>query len=177
MALATPGGIPSKEVLKGLLERHTLADIGEMWGVTRQAVDLWRKRYGLNSVYDIRPRKQAARHQCAGCEKQIPMNKAFCAVKCRTKYLASHLKHGAIVTYNYWGCRCDDCRKANADRMRESIAANAKLKKLPKDLPHGRTTTYNYWRCRCNECTAAHSAYCREAYHRRRQEVLGQSRA
>lgn len=78
------------------------------------------------------------------------------------------LVHGTVNGYNGHGCRCDDCRKANAASKRE-------YRHRPKTWPlwaHGRNTTYIDG-CRCLKCRRAHTAY-RAAWvarHRKLREI------
>lgn len=59
-------------------------------------------------------------------------------------------RHGTAVEYDYWGCRCDVCRKANYDRC---MAVKADMKsRVETDCPHGTMTGYWNWECRCDAC-------------------------
>lgn len=67
--------------------------------------------------------------------------------------------HGRRSTY-VGGCRCDECRRANADyqwalgrRRRRALAAD------PSIVEHGTPSTYTNWGCRCDECRAANRAW------------------
>ena len=64
--------------------------------------------------------------------------------------------HGSASTYDNHGCRCDECRAANAARH----AAARKRRKVDLGagravVPHGKASTYANWGCRCAACTAA----------------------
>jgi len=66
------------------------------------------------------------------------------------------VQHGSSITYSNWRCRCQPCRAAWADLIREMQKAR-KAKGVPDDL-HGRASTYGNWCCRCEPCTAAWTA-------------------
>jgi len=64
-------------------------------------------------------------------------------------------EHGRY-RYTHYKCRCDICRKANADycRKRREIRSTQDI-----TAPHGKRTTYTNYGCRCGECTEAHRIY------------------
>lgn len=69
--------------------------------------------------------------------------------------------HGTPSMYNS-GCRCDDCRAANAERIRGLRARRReRLKTGEAEIEHG-LSAYNNWGCRCEVCTLANSQACRE---------------
>lgn len=62
-------------------------------------------------------------------------------------------KHGTLTRYYTLKCRCDRCRKAARDYMRD---LRAKLKALPFDeKPHGTVAGYQNYGCRCEKCVRA----------------------
>jgi len=71
-------------------------------------------------------------------------------------------KHGTRYAY-VEGCRCEDCRKANAQyqlKLKKKLASIA----IPSHL-HGTLNAYANWSCRCQYCkkaNAIHSAKTRE---------------
>lgn len=58
------------------------------------------------------------------------------------------------------GCRCDTCRAANAEQMRNQIRKNRRERREPPQ--HGTHQSYGYYGCRCDECRQAHTDYYRE---------------
>ena len=82
------------------------------------------------------------------------------------------IPHGTAAGYASYGCRCDDCRKANNERCKRYRDANrervreyaaqyrAKLSKS-ENIPHGSTYAYSNYGCRCDECRAAQRDYSR----------------
>lgn len=69
-------------------------------------------------------------------------------------------RHGESGYVNY-GCRCDVCKRANADktnRLRnrnseERVEVNGRM--VHPLAPHGTVNGYMYYRCRCEPCTQA----------------------
>lgn len=69
--------------------------------------------------------------------------------------------HGTIQRYRR-GCRCDDCREANAAYSREWRKKNPKIvDNRPKAKKHG-LTRYRKHGCRCTVCTGANRVAVRE---------------
>jgi hypothetical protein len=71
---------------------------------------------------------------------------------------------GSGNAYSAYGCRCDECRAANA--------ARAKRRRLERyaeggDFEHG-VCGYTNWGCRCDECSEAHSEMLVAAYESRK---------
>lgn len=81
-------------------------------------------------------------------------------------------RHGLASTYRH-GCRCDECRRANADYQRPSGASGAHrarnlarrtfvagrwIAPLP-EAQHGTNDAYVRHGCRCISCTRANSEY------------------
>ena len=107
--------------------------------------------------------------------------------KVRAYYAAYHerlkqtpfeaIPHGTASAYSAYGCRWDECRKANNERCKRYRDANrdkvnayaaryrAKLRKS-ENVPHGSTYGYAIYGCRCDECKEA----VRE-YRRRREDA------
>ena len=64
-------------------------------------------------------------------------------------------EHG-VTRYDDYGCRCQVCRTANAERHRELRARRAATR--PENDPfleHGSKSTYINYGCRCAACTEA----------------------
>jgi hypothetical protein len=77
--------------------------------------------------------------------------------------------HGTLSRYSNQGCRCVDCRAANATYQRELIARYAAQGGRGE---HG--TPYRYdTGCRCEECRDAHNRKSREYKRRRRAAESG----
>ena len=72
------------------------------------------------------------------------------------------MKHGTRAKCNHDRCRCDACRRANADYQ---WAANRRRKRALEagtiSPPHGALSTYNNYGCRCEACTEANAAMCK----------------
>lgn len=159
---------PSREVLVGLLERHTLQSVGEMYGVTKERVRQWLQIYGIESVFNLRPAKAHQAHPCKVCEKPTGLQKIYCTLRCKRKDSQKPLVHGTSHGYNGHRCRCEECRKWNAGVMQKRIRANKELKELPLSCKHGTLTTYQYWGCRCTICKAEGGRKCREYKNKRK---------
>lgn len=81
------------------------------------------------------------------------------------------VKHGTFLAYRK-GCRCDDCRAANAEHSRRR-RANAKADPSRADRAgHGNANTYRNHGCRCGPCCAAYIDYWREHNDRCQQVAL-----
>lgn len=114
-------------------------------GITRQAVDLWTKRDtfpepinpGSHGRIWIWPDVVAWREAYPSRPRDLP-------------------EHGRKTTYNQ-GCRCDECRAANAEYTQKFIA-NHRGQLPDGDQRHGTTGGYSNYSCRCGPCTAANSA-------------------
>lgn len=65
-----------------------------------------RKRYG-----------QGCRKPC--CREANAAYKAGQRAEWFAKELPEHIEHGTLTAYSDYGCRCDRCRGANTDYMRE----------------------------------------------------------
>ncbi|WP_412747312.1 very short patch repair endonuclease [Krasilnikovia sp. MM14-A1004] len=75
--------------------------------------------------------------------------------------------HGTLSTYSNHGCRCADCRRANAQYQQQLLA---RYRQHGGRGEHG--TDYRYRTgCRCDRCRAAHAAEDREYRHRRQRQV------
>ena len=64
-------------------------------------------------------------------------------------------EHG-VTRYDDYGCRCEVCREANAERHRAGRARRALSE--PEDnslLAHGTKSTYANHGCRCDLCVDA----------------------
>jgi hypothetical protein len=72
----------------------------------------------------------------------------------------SHV-HGTVNGYNYWRCRCEECKAANAEYRRAG--------RNDPDRPHGTLSMYGLG-CRCRACRVARRDKGRE--HRRKKKGL-----
>lgn len=75
------------------------------------------------------------------------------------------IKHGTLYAYNHHKCRCEACRAASTQAMRDRRARN---QAEPKPLKHGLLNTYAYHKCRCDLCKAAAAEYRRNYRNRKR---------
>lgn len=73
---------------------------------------------------------------------------------------------GSGNAYANYGCRCDQCKAANAARVRRR-SHERDASTLPPEA-HGKYTTYTNWRCRCEKCKIAGAAANAAAYARRK---------
>lgn len=144
---------PSKEVLAGLLERHTLASVGEMYGVTRERVRQWAKGDGIEQR---KGHEKGPTHSCPNCGANTPDYQLYCCADCRSTHKKANLIHGIGVTYSYHKCRCEECRRWNREAIARRIAERRYVP-VPKDVPHGVANTYVYYSCRCDQCRKAWS--------------------
>ena len=70
-------------------------------------------------------------------------------------------RHG-LNGYTNLGCRCAECRAANAESNRLGRERRAaQLAADPKSHPHGIYSTYTNYGCRCAECRAANANHAR----------------
>lgn len=68
--------------------------------------------------------------------------------------------HGGSGTLYNQGCRCEPCREAHRERMRDGNARRAAERirgengdwYAPRAAEHGTTSTYSNWGCRCDPC-------------------------
>jgi hypothetical protein len=72
--------------------------------------------------------------------------------------------HGTRSRYAA-GCRCDLCRKANADWQFSACLRRAENLAYA-DVKHGSKDTYNNWMCRCTPCTTANAEHSRKTRER-----------
>lgn len=81
-------------------------------------------------------------------------------------------EHGSERRYVDHGCRCNTCRKGNADRNREYRArrelrdpnwrSSSERKRGPyKPAEHGSHVMYSYHKCRCDICREGHKQLAR----------------
>jgi hypothetical protein len=64
-------------------------------------------------------------------------------------------EHGTRGKYVNDKCRCDACRKANAEYGEYMLHQRQTRSRIP-DIPHG-VGRYQNWGCRCGVCTEAKS--------------------
>lgn len=74
--------------------------------------------------------------------------------------------HGTYGGYTNHYCRCDDCRRANADRVAKARARRASAP-IPEHV-HGTVNGYNNYACRCRPCTDARNTEARRRYREKR---------
>lgn len=79
----------------------------------------------------------------------------------------NELKHGYYSTYTNYGCRCDACKAARAEHMRD-YRARLQATTQPSEIPHGAETAYVDYGCRCAVCRAANAAARRKYRARKR---------
>jgi hypothetical protein len=65
-------------------------------------------------------------------------------------------RHGTTYSYTH-GCRCDDCRAANAKPHRRR---RERGQRMDGTIPHGTNGGYSNYDCRCRPCTDAHVRVC-----------------
>jgi hypothetical protein len=72
------------------------------------------------------------------------------------------IKHGTKNTYQYHGCKCPDCTRANREANAAQVAAKLDERILvdgrwfaPNAAVHGSASTYRNRGCRCWPCTKA----------------------
>ena len=93
--------------------------------------------------------------------------------KSKPKQLRRIPNHGTVSRYSNNACRCDECRKAWSDHIREYNHRTGRRKPREQYLAelraaivvpeHGTAVRYNKpHSCRCDECRAASSAQKRE---------------
>lgn len=72
--------------------------------------------------------------------------------------------HGLRSTYVNHKCRCELCRKANAEykvnKVRDNVRtrasqSNESLSETTDSIVHGLPVSYEWHGCRCDECTQA----------------------
>ena len=92
------------------------------------------------------------------------------------------IKHGTPYAYRRHGCRCEDCRAAQAAYAKERYEARKRgdVRRRPAAKDHGTRPMYAGG-CRCEQCRAAEAAYQRKRYlernggvSRRRERQHGQ---
>ena len=91
----------------------------------------------------------------------------------RTSFEAKRVPHGTPSRYASGGCRCDACRRANTERLRERRHRRY-TSGIPSHVEHGQNGTYSNWGCRCRPCATAHYAYNKpylDAYKKRLREA------
>lgn len=70
-------------------------------------------------------------------------------------------EHGTYRTYINYACRCQPCKAANAQYMRD-------WRDVPGPPPQHGLSGYSNWRCRCEICTGAKAEYNRQYQRARR---------
>jgi hypothetical protein len=114
----------------------SLKQIGERYGITRQAVQNRLARQGVSR--DDKPEKPTVPPRPARGPR-VP-------------------KHGTAVEYRARGCRCDACCAANTEFFRNHRFTSA----LRDDAPqHGTINGYRNYSCRCDACRAANKEHTR----------------
>jgi hypothetical protein len=77
-------------------------------------------------------------------------------------------RHGTTNGYRNLKCRCERCRRANADDAAQRKAARRNAP-TPRRV-HGTVNGYDNYSCRCARCTKAHTDAARNLRHRRKQQ-------
>jgi hypothetical protein len=76
--------------------------------------------------------------------------------------------HGSFARYARFGCRCADCRAANA-RFHRALRSRRRARlQVAKGVRHGVRSSYVNHGCRCEACSAAERRYNAAAWRRRR---------
>jgi hypothetical protein len=76
----------------------------------------------------------------------------------------SLVPHSAAA-YSNWGCRCEVCCTAAAEKRRREEAS--RHRRAATDAPHGTMSGYVNWSCRCDPCREAARVVCRRRYAKR----------
>ena len=64
--------------------------------------------------------------------------------------------HGSTDGYSNHKCRCQPCRDAWADYIRDlRRVRRQRFERGQVTVTHGKRSTYQNWGCRCGECSAA----------------------
>jgi hypothetical protein len=98
----------------------------------------------LGRLYGVSPRTIHRWRKADGIESGYVPPKSAAQHGTHTKYLR--------------GCRCEECRRANAARYAAGRSARVEVGIGPGDKRHGRASTAINWGCRCEQCLAALSA-------------------
>lgn len=98
--------------------KMTYREIGEQLGISKQRVcQIYQQHFnrkGRNKTPKVLVR-------CKNCGKIISLlpsmakGRSFCSKKCFYRFKNQPLLHGTMSGYLYYGCRCKECQKANAD--------------------------------------------------------------
>lgn len=83
------------------------------------------------------------------------------------------MTHGTRTTYQS-GCRCEDCKAANADfqkQYRSGQRSGRSYAREPAPIKHGTRNAYVHRGCRCDDCSEANRAYQRGYMRLRRSGV------
>ena len=146
----------------------TYAQIGEDFGLTRQRVGQLLGPLGLAS--ERRPLKKATRNLALtmaydqimagettlteeasklGFKNGRTLRSALSDIGLRVVLNQEPPSHGTLARYRSipYACRCDECRRANRERMEE-----LKGREPPQ---HGTVSSYINYECRCQACKEA----------------------
>lgn len=73
------------------------------------------------------------------------------------------IQHGKYSTYQNHSCRCDECKAAWREYIRD-VRARRIARGIPESVVHN-ANTYNNWGCRCQVCRDDHNADRVARYH------------
>lgn len=164
------------------LELVSQADIGKMWGVSRQraqqviaaAGDAFPApvgRFGKSWLWDRavierfeRPSKRPVPEhgsrlryrngcRCRVCRAGVYVRNRDLKANRLERAIPADVPHGAS-TYTNWGCRCEECTVAHSARMKRDRRRRL-AGPIPAHVKHGKPSTYINWGCRCGPCTEA----------------------
>lgn len=72
------------------------------------------------------------------------------------------LIHGTLNAYDYYKCRCIECKAAKSNYANERRLSKGIVARVKKELIHGTRYTYNRIKCKCDECCEANTEYSRK---------------
>lgn len=83
-------------------------------------------------------------------------------------------KHGTVSGYEYWRCRCEQCRTAVREAKRQY--GGYQPRPCDEDIPHGTRSKYRRG-CRCEFCVTAKREQARQHYRKHRAVTYAKTRA
>lgn len=101
------------------------ASLSKVYGVSDRTITRWRAQLGLGSFWrpEISPCGTQAAYmrgcRCTDCTRANRESHRATVAKMKEKGLPpDDERHGLATSYNQWGCRCDRCKSAWADKCR-----------------------------------------------------------